>query len=78
MRSFSISSSREKVLWAMEVGSVDLATAAASWTSTRSRSSSSALGVPSDISGARTTTELELAWRESLFSLPPARGGRDC
>ena len=30
MRSFSISSSREKVLWAIEVGSVDLATAAAS------------------------------------------------
>ncbi len=50
-----------------------MATAAASWMSTRSRSESSGFGVPVVSSGAITAIEESLPGR---FSLPPIRDGR--
>ena len=73
VRSFSISSSRE--YGPVCCGFDALATAAASWMSTRSRSESSGFGVPFVISsGAKTEIEWSLP---PPFSFPPTREGRD-
>ena len=71
MRSFSISSSREKgCAWS---GAEALAAAAASWMSFSSMSESSPCGVPATISGAMTEIEPSDPGR---FSFPPTREGR--